>query len=114
MPEPTLMAAGAVQDLPPGARKLVFRPGHESIVVFNVHGQFFALENSCPHAGASIANGPCEGHVLSCPAHGLKFNIQNGQCTASADLRIPTYDVVVQDEGLWLRANAPAGDHPTL
>ncbi|WP_137918515.1 Rieske 2Fe-2S domain-containing protein [Hydrogenophaga sp. 2FB] len=113
MPEPSLIAAGALQDLPPGSRKLVFRPGQESIVVLNVNGQFFALENSCPHAGASIASGACQGHVLSCPAHGLKFNIQNGQCTASPDLRIPIYDVVVQDESLWLRANEPAGDPST-
>lgn len=107
MTESTLIAAGAAQDVPPGARKLVFRPGGESIVVLNVHGQLFALENSCPHAGASIANGPCQGHILSCPAHGLKFNIQNGQCTASPDFRIRTFDVVMQDERLWLRANAP-------
>lgn len=104
-----LVCAGAADDLPPGGRKLVFVPGGATVLVLNVGGQFHALENSCPHAGASIASGPCHGHVLSCPAHGLQFNIRTGQCTASPTLRIPTYGVVIADAQLWLRPPRP--DH---
>lgn len=63
----TLLAAGAVQDLPPGGRKLVFAPGGETILLLNVEGEFYAMENSCPHAGASLASGACDAHVLTCP-----------------------------------------------
>ena len=103
MSDPILIAAGSQADLPPGARKLVFVPGGEAVLLFNINGQFHAIENSCPHAGASLASGACEGHVLSCPAHGLKFNLQNGQCTASPRMRIPTHEVIVRDDALWLR-----------
>ena len=68
MTEAALIAAGAVQDLPPGGRKLVFVPGGETVLVLNVEGEFYALENSCPHAGASLASGACEGRVIACPA----------------------------------------------
>lgn len=103
MPEAGWIAAGPASAVPPGGRKLVFVPGQEAVLVLHVEGQFFALENSCPHAGASMASGSCQGHVLSCPAHGLKFNIQSGACTASPQMRIPTYEVRVQDAQLWLR-----------
>ena len=99
----SLLAAGAVQDLPPGGRKLVFAPGGETILLLNVEGEFYAMENSCPHAGASLASGPCEDHVLTCPAHGLKFNIKNGQCTASPQMMIPLYEVLEREGQLWLK-----------
>ena len=105
--ERALIYAGDVQDLPPGGRKLVFVPGGESVVLLNVDGEFFALENSCPHAGASIASGACDGRTLSCPAHGLKFNLRSGECTASAQLRVPVYEVVRQNGELWLCSAAP-------
>ena len=81
----------------------MFLPGAESVLVMNVDGHFHALESSCPHAGASVANGACQGHELTCPAHGLKFNIKNGQCTASPGLRLRTYGVEVMNGQLWLR-----------
>ena len=101
--ESTWIAAGAAQDLPPGGRKLVFVPGREAVLLLNVEGAFFALENSCPHAGASMASGSCEGQVLSCPAHGLKFHLATGRCTASPQLHIPVYAVVQQGDRLWLQ-----------
>ncbi|MEX8195419.1 Rieske (2Fe-2S) protein [Comamonas guangdongensis] len=103
LPARALIAAGPAEDLPPGSRKLVFVPGGETVLLLNVEGEFYALENSCPHAGASIASGPCQAHEIACPAHGLKFNIKSGQCTASPRLLIPLYEVLILEEQLWLR-----------
>lgn len=102
MPDPAWIAAGPVAALPPGARKLVFVAGGGSIVVHHHAGHFFALENSCPHAGAALSASACEDHLIRCPAHGLRFDVRNGQCTAGAALRIPTYTVVIEDAALWL------------
>ena len=102
-PDTALLAAGAVRDLPPGGRKLVFTPGGQSILLLNVEGEFYALENSCPHAGASMAGSNCDAHVLSCPAHGLKFDIRSGKCTASPQMTIPLYEVLVREGLLWLK-----------
>ena len=99
----TLIAAGAARDLPPGARKLVFRPDGQSILLLNVEGEFYAMDNSCPHAGASMASGSCEGQAISCPAHGLKFDIRSGRCTASPGLLIPVYETLILEGELWLR-----------
>ena len=101
--ESTLIPAGAASDLPPGARKLVFRPDGQTILLLNVEGELYAMDNSCPHAGASMGSGQCEGHTISCPAHGLKFNIRSGQCTASPGLLIPLYETLILEGELWLR-----------
>ena len=96
------LSAGAVVDFPAGGRKLVFTPGGETILVLHVDGVYYALENSCPHAGASMASGSCAGHVISCPAHGLRFDIRNGQCTASPTMKIPLFEVTCTDGQLWI------------
>ena len=102
-----VLDAGAVADLPPGTRKLVFRPDADAVLLLNVAGQFHALENSCPHAGASMASGACEGQVLSCPAHGLKFDITTGQCVASPGLRIKRYPVEQAQGRLLVNVGKP-------
>jgi len=61
-------------ELPPGQRKLVFIDGR-SVAVFNIDGRHYAIDNSCPHQGASLANGRLDGTWLQCPAHGLRFNL---------------------------------------
>nr|WP_311527101.1 Rieske 2Fe-2S domain-containing protein [uncultured Ralstonia sp.] len=60
--------------LPPGQRRLVFIDGR-SVAVFNIDGTHYAIDNSCPHQGASLANGKLEGTWLQCPAHGLRFDL---------------------------------------
>lgn len=115
LPNPSLadtamLAAGAVQDLAPGGRKLVFAPDGETVLLLNIEGELYAMENGCPHAGASMASGSCEGHVLSCPAHGLKFDVRNGQCTASPQMQIQLYEVLVLEGQIWLKKPG-ASDH---
>ncbi len=75
----------------PGQRKLVFIDG-KSVVLFNIDGTIHAIENSCPHNGASLASGKLEGTVLQCPAHGLRFDLAKPCEPGSASLclsRIP-------------------------
>ncbi|CAM2172750.1 3-phenylpropionate/trans-cinnamate dioxygenase ferredoxin component [Paraburkholderia sacchari] len=68
---------GAADSLAPGQRKLAFIDGR-SVVVFNVEGSLHAVENSCPHNGASLASGRLEGNLITCPAHGLRFDLRTG------------------------------------
>ncbi|SAL84451.1 Rieske (2Fe-2S) domain-containing protein [Caballeronia arvi] len=65
-----------------GERRLRFVDGR-SVVLFNVEGVIHAIDNSCPHNGASLANGRLDGHVLQCPAHGLRFDLVSG-CVVGA------------------------------
>lgn len=78
-----LIPIDTVEELPPGTRKLAFVEGR-GIVLFNIEGTVYAIENSCPHNGASLAGGQLDGHLLQCPAHGLRFDLSTG-CMREAD-----------------------------
>ena len=52
--------------------------GGQKIAVFSVGGNYYAIENTCPHAGGPLAEGPLEGDVVTCPWHGSRFNVKTG------------------------------------
>lgn len=87
----------SVDELTPGRRKLAFVDGR-SVVLFNIEGNVIAIENSCPHAGASLANGQLDGHVLRCPAHGLRFDLRACSGPGAPDL-CPTRLQVLERDG---------------
>lgn len=63
--------------LPPGAKK-AFKVGTERIALCNVDGQIHAIDDVCPHAGASLAAGPLKGTTLTCPLHAIAFDVSTG------------------------------------
>jgi nitrite reductase/ring-hydroxylating ferredoxin subunit len=101
-------------DLPAGSRKLV-EIGRQSVVVFNVDGELFAVLNRCPHQGAALAEGvvgatnmpaahPGEYRrspsrtVLRCPWHHFEYELSTGRCLADPDrFRVRTYVVAAED-----------------
>lgn len=46
--------------------------------IFNVSGTFFAIDDACPHAGASLSHGIIEGDVVRCRIHHCRFCVRNG------------------------------------
>lgn len=71
--------------LPPGARK-AFKVGDQRIAVCNVDGQLHAIDDVCPHAGASLAAGPLRGATLTCPLHGIAFDVTSGAAVCPKNL----------------------------
>ncbi|MBC8352674.1 MAG: Rieske (2Fe-2S) protein [Planctomycetes bacterium] len=46
--------------------------------VFHVNGEYFALDNRCPHAGASLAGGIIENDTIRCRIHHWRFCVREG------------------------------------
>lgn len=63
--------------LPPGTRR-AFTVGGQRLALCNVAGRFHAIDDVCPHAGASLAAGPLRGATLTCPLHGIAFDVTSG------------------------------------
>ncbi len=80
----------SVTEIAPGEARLVNVKGKE-IALFNVEGDFFALENSCTHEEGPLAEGDIEGYEVECPWHGARFDIRTG-----AVLCAPAYDDVAR------------------
>ena len=66
-----------VSDIPEGAARMFVVDG-AMVGVFHIDGQFHALDNSCPHAGASLAHGLIEGDAVRCRIHHWRFCIRDG------------------------------------
>jgi 3-phenylpropionate/trans-cinnamate dioxygenase ferredoxin subunit len=99
-----------VDELAPGQRKLAFVDGR-SIVVFNVAGSIHAIDNSCPHNGASLASGQLEGCMLRCPAHGLRFDVRTGCMPGAGGLNLKTFPVRAVGDKLVVRLEDAAPGH---
>ena len=100
------IVVGVVGELGPGQRKLVFIDGR-SVVLFNVDGTIHAIDNSCPHNGASLASGQLEGCVLRCPAHGLRFDLRTGCMPGKGGLSLTTFPILTVDGKLVVSVDEP-------
>ncbi len=67
-----------VCDVPTGETRM-FMVNESAIGVFNVAGEFYAMDDPCPHAGASLSHGIVEGDVVRCRIHHWRFCIRNGK-----------------------------------
>jgi 3-phenylpropionate/trans-cinnamate dioxygenase ferredoxin component len=86
-----------VEDLPPGSRKVVDVDG-SAVAVFNLNGEFFAIEDVCTHDGGELASGELEGEEIVCPRHGARFSVRTGEVLAPPAYE-PVYAFPVQLEG---------------
>ena len=59
------------------------------VAVFNLEGEFYAIEDVCTHDGSEIASGCIVGDEIECPRHAARFNIKTGEVTAP-----PAYEAV--------------------
>jgi nitrite reductase/ring-hydroxylating ferredoxin subunit len=119
------ITVGKTIDLPPGTRRIV-SAGRFGIGVFNVGGQFYALNNYCPHMGAPLCKGPItatavadspyqaalvrDGEILRCPWHGWEFDIETGRTLTSPTRRTKTFRVIVQDGLIKVKMSAARTD----
>jgi len=87
----------AADEVPPGERLFV-TVGDLDIVVFNIAGQFFAIEDRCTHDDGPIGEGELEGYTIVCPRHGARFDVRTGEVLAPpAPAPVPAFPVRVQD-----------------
>lgn len=71
------VTVAAVQDVPPGRGTAVSVQGWR-IALFHVNGTFYAIDDACPHKGASLAPGPVVGTDVLCPLHLARFDLCTG------------------------------------
>ena len=90
-------------EVPPGQAKQVVA-GEKKIALFNVGGAYYAIDDTCPHRGGPLSQGPVEGGTVTCPWHGSKFEIKTGAVlappaatgVASYRVRVSGVDVEVE------------------
>ncbi len=67
-----------INEIAPGEAKMVEVEG-KKIAIFNLEGDYYAIDNTCPHARGPLSEGEVEGEAVTCPWHGSEFNIKTGE-----------------------------------
>ncbi len=93
-----------VSDVKTGEGKVVIAGGKE-VALFNVGGQFSAIDNVCPHQGGPLGEGMLDGEEITCPWHGWTFNVKNGVCTFNPNASVPSFQVKVEGEDILVAAS---------
>ena len=98
---PNWIHIAAAGDLPPGAGG-EFVAGGRIIALFNVAGEFYALDGICPHQGGPLGKGSLAGCIVTCPWHGFQFDVTTGQHQTSKSLVHPRFPVKVEQDAVWV------------
>ncbi len=98
-----IVKVAELSEIPNGGCKRVIVK-RQKITVFNCDGEFFAIDDTCTHADASLAEGQrLEGCRVSCPLHGAQFDIRTGEAlTFPAVVPVQTYKVTVEGDSIML------------
>jgi len=81
-----LIDVASVEGFAPDTCRLVDIDG-TAVALFNLGGEFFAIQDACPHDGGELAKGKLDGEEIICPRHGARFSIKTG-----AVLSPPAYE----------------------
>jgi nitrite reductase (NADH) small subunit/3-phenylpropionate/trans-cinnamate dioxygenase ferredoxin subunit len=97
-----------VQDIPDGEGKAV-AVGKKILAVFRVDGQLYAIDDVCPHMGASLSTGYVEQGIVTCPWHAWRFRLRDGTWADNPRLKIGSYPVRVEGDDVQVQVSQPPG-----
>jgi 3-phenylpropionate/trans-cinnamate dioxygenase ferredoxin subunit len=101
---PRFVRVARADEIRPGEKQITDVDG-TLVVVVNLDGQFYALEDVCTHDGGPLGEGELEDSQIVCPRHGAHFDIRTGAAlTLPAFEPVPTYQVQVVDGDILVEA----------
>lgn len=77
--------AALTGELTPGSKLKITIEGN-TILLANINGSYYAIDNKCPHLGGSLADGNLEGENIICPRHGSVFSVKSGKLVSPGKL----------------------------
>jgi nitrite reductase (NADH) small subunit/3-phenylpropionate/trans-cinnamate dioxygenase ferredoxin subunit len=93
-------------EIAPGGCRVV-TVNQREVAVFHVDGQYFAIDDRCPHAGASLSGGHVENGIVTCPWHYWRFRLCDGAWADNPRIRTRSYPIVVEQGEICLVTDSP-------
>ena len=90
------ITVGRLEDVPPGRNATVTLADGAELALFNVNGEFHAIENFCPHKGAPLADGRLCDFIVECDWHNWRFDVRTGRCLTNRS-DVESYQVIIED-----------------
>ncbi len=83
---------------------------HRKVAVANIEGQWFAVDDACPHRGGPLSEGDVEGCEIVCPWHFWSFDLRSGRHAGGSKFAVLTHDVRVANGRLLVRLSPPPAE----
>jgi nitrite reductase/ring-hydroxylating ferredoxin subunit len=74
----------------------------KKLCLVRTEGKFYAVENSCPHAGGILSGGWCKNGNIVCPIHRWEYNLVNGRGAQGQGDYVNTYPVELREDGIYI------------
>ena len=98
----TLRRVARRDELELGKGKVIFIDDHP-IALFNIEGEYLAMDNTCPHRGGSLGFGKIECENVICPWHGWVFNCRTGISVENPSFRVKLYHIEKREDGIYIK-----------
>ncbi len=95
---------GPAENFPVGKGTRVDLDG-KRYAVYNTTGQYYAIDDACPHAGGFFSEGSMAGMKATCPLHGATVDVRTGVCGPPCEDDAETYDVSCDSTDLFLHVD---------
>lgn len=63
------------------------------ILVTKIDGEFFAMNDRCPHQASLLSTGRLRRGAIMCPLHGARFEAKSGRCIGGSYKDVRTFPV---------------------
>ena len=99
-----LVFAAELKDIPENSSKKICFPNHGPVLLANVDGKIYAVDDTCTHEDSSLSLGCLRDHKVKCTLHGSWFDVRSGQpCEEPADEPLQTYQVEIRSGQIWIQ-----------
>ena len=95
----TFVKVAETQEIPLGQMKAV-KLAEKEVLIANVNGVYYAIENICTHKQGDLSKGILEGNTVICPKHKAKFDITTGKAVSGP--KIPLIHPKIKDEPAYV------------
>lgn len=96
--------AAKVSEIAPGMTRRVVVDS-TGILLCNVGGKIYAIEDVCTHDGGPLDQGDLEGECIVCPRHGATFDVRTGDAlTLPAVVPVMTFEAEVEGDDIYVEA----------
>jgi nitrite reductase (NADH) small subunit len=96
-----------VGEIPEGGSKICEVEGR-LVAVINDGQQYHAIDDLCPHMGASLGSGPVVDGVVTCPWHAWRFRLDDGAWCDNPNLKVEVFELRITGDVIEVKVTPPA------
>jgi len=101
----------------PVGKMMAVKMKDKDILIVNVNGTFYALDNTCTHQNGDLSKGSLQGNIVTCPVHGSKFDVTTGKnlsrpqswFSTAKTVDVKTYEVKINGNDVLVYQRSPWG-----